>query len=68
MVYHVNYLVDILVYNGIRTLSQLYAAEYAGFKGFPFQEKEIEKIKRISNDSRKWFQEGKSYRRLIARI
>lgn len=39
MIYHVNYLSDILEYNGIHTLPQLYAAEYSGFKGFPFQEK-----------------------------
>jgi len=29
MTYHVNYLSDILTYNGINTLAQLYAAEYA---------------------------------------
>jgi hypothetical protein len=36
MAYHISYLSDILEYNGIRNLSQLFAAEYAGFKEYPF--------------------------------
>lgn len=36
MCYHINYLSDILEYNGIRTLSQLFAAEYNNFKDYPF--------------------------------
>lgn len=41
MVYHVTYLSDVLEYNGIHTLSQLYAANYNNFEGYPFQKKEI---------------------------
>jgi hypothetical protein len=47
MVYHVTYLSDVLEYNGIHTLSQLYAANYNNFEGYPFEKKEIEKLKRI---------------------
>ena len=36
MAYHISYLSDVLEYNGIRTLPQLFAADYSGFKEFPF--------------------------------
>lgn len=47
MVYHLTALSDTLEYNGIRTLSQLYAANYNNFDGYPFDKKEIEKLRRI---------------------
>lgn len=66
MTYHISYLSDILEYNGIRTLSQLFAAEYANFDGFPFEEKDKEKLIRICNEAKKWYDEKKVYKRLNA--
>ena len=40
MCYHISYLSDILEYNGIKSLSQLFAAEYNSFKDYPFEEKD----------------------------
>jgi hypothetical protein len=34
--YHVTGLSDLLEYNGIHTLSQLYIAHYNNFEGYPF--------------------------------
>ncbi len=55
LVYNVNYISDILEYNGLKTLSQLYAAEYNNFDGYPFQKKEIEKLKTICEQSKTWY-------------
>jgi hypothetical protein len=49
MVYHVTYLSDLLEYNGIHNLSQLLAAEYNNFEGYPFEKKEVDKLKHICN-------------------
>ena len=54
--YHVSYLSDLLEYNGIGSLAQLYAAHYNNFEGYPFDKKEVEKLKRISEDSKNWYQ------------
>ena len=35
IVYHVDYLTEVLQYNGIKTLKELYAAEYNNFEGYP---------------------------------
>ena len=48
MAYHISYLSDVLEYNGIRTLPQLFAADYSGYKEFPFEEKDKEKLTRVS--------------------
>lgn len=55
---------DILQYNGMKTLSQLYAAEYNNFEGYPFEKKEVEKLKIICQQSKTWYEEGRKYRRL----
>ena len=34
--YHVTSLSDLLQYNGIKNLSQLYKAQYSNFEGYPF--------------------------------
>jgi hypothetical protein len=47
MCFHITYLSDILEYNGIKTLSQLFAAEYNNFKDYPFEEKDKEKLIRV---------------------
>ena len=64
MAYHISYLSDVLEYNGIRTLPQLFAGEYSGFKEFPFEEKDKEKLMRVSSEAKKWYIENKVYRRL----
>jgi hypothetical protein len=56
MVYHLTSLSDVLEYNGIRTLSQLYAANYNNFDGYPFEKKEIEKLKRICDETKNWYE------------
>lgn len=55
---------DILRYNEIKTMAELYKAEYNNFDGYPLDKKEIEKLKRICHESKNWFQESKKYRRL----
>jgi hypothetical protein len=47
MVYHITNLSDVLEYNGMHKLSQLFAADHNGFEGYPFDKKEIEKLKRV---------------------
>jgi hypothetical protein len=64
IIYHLSYLSDVLEYNGIKTIPQLFAAEYTGFKEFPFEEKDKEKLMRISGEVKKWYNEHKVYRRL----
>lgn len=59
-----NYLSDILQYNDIKTLSSLFKAQYNNFEGYPFDKKEIERLERICNETKNWYQEGKKYRRL----
>lgn len=39
--YHVTGLSDLLEYNGIHSLSQLYKAQYNNFEGYPFDKKEV---------------------------
>lgn len=39
-----NYLSDILMYNEIRSLSDLFKAQYNNFSGYPFDEKEIGRL------------------------
>jgi hypothetical protein len=34
--YHLTSLSDLLEYNGIKTLSHLYKAQYNNFEGYPF--------------------------------
>ena len=46
-VYHINYMSDILRYNQIKTMAELFKAEYNNFDGYPFDKKQIEKLKRI---------------------
>jgi hypothetical protein len=55
MVYHIPYLSDLLEYNGIKNMNQLFAAEYNKFKDYPFEQKDIEKLERICSDSKKWY-------------
>ena len=55
MSYHISYLSDVLEYNGIKTLPQLFAAEYTNFKEFPFDEKDKEKLIRVSGEAKKWY-------------
>lgn len=64
MTYHINYLSDILQYNGIKNLSQLLAAEYSNFKEYPFDEKDKEKLARVCNEAKKWHIENKAYKRI----
>lgn len=66
MAYHISYLSEVLEYNGIRSLPQLFAADYSGFKEFPFDEKDKEKLTRVSGEAKKWYSENKVYRRLQA--
>lgn len=47
MCFHISYMSDVLEYNGIKTLSQLLAAEYNNFKDYPFEEKDKEKLIRV---------------------
>jgi hypothetical protein len=37
--YHVNYLSDVLQYNGIRTLKQLYVANATNYESYPLDKK-----------------------------
>lgn len=62
--YHINYLSDILEYNGIRSVSDLLRAQYNNFEGYPLDKKEVEKLARVCNECKNWYQEGKKYRRL----
>ncbi len=39
IMYHVTGLSDLLEYNGLRNLSQLYKAQYNNFEGYPFDKK-----------------------------
>lgn len=62
--YHVTSLSDLLQYNGINTLPQLYKVQYNNFEGYPFEKKDVEKLKRICDETKKWYEEGKVYKRL----
>lgn len=39
-IYHVNYLSDVLQYNGIRSLKELYAANATNYESYPLDKKE----------------------------
>lgn len=45
MINNCNYLCDKLKYNKIESISELLAADYNDFKGYPFSEEEIKKLK-----------------------
>ena len=62
--YHLHYLSDVLQYNGIRTLKQLYQDNANNYESYPLDKKEREKLKRICEDTKSWYQEDKEYRRL----
>ena len=64
MCFHINYLSDVLEYNGIRTLSQLLGAEYNNFKDYPLEEKDKEKLIRVCGEAKKWYIENKVYKRI----
>ena len=66
MTYRVNYLSDILEYNGIKTMSQLFVAEYSGFKEYPLEQKDKEKLARICGEAKKWYDDTKKYKRFNA--
>lgn len=56
MCYHIAYLSDVLRYNGIRTLPQLFAAEYGHFQEYPFDQRDKEKLERVCSEAKKWYQ------------
>ena len=63
-VYGLTALSDVLEYNGIKTLSQLYAANYNNFQGYPFETKETDQLRRVCDETKNWYEEGRHYRRL----
>ena len=56
IVYHVDYLCEVLEFNGFHSLKELREAyEEDNFEGYPFDKKEKEKLGKMCRESSKWY-------------